>query len=206
MKAPHRPLRANTLFELLDDEYLTKIGIVITQWSLMESFLDSAIWQTGRMRTDLGRTITSQMQVLGKLDLLGALLIQTRPTLAEQFRPVANYVRDCLNGRRNLVAHGLWVRRNPDSPTMVIKYSARGRLVRQGRPIEADELDTLAHDIADVTVWLYDLGYLLPAPKLPPDERVQQIPDSQSTRDCATLKQRALQPPTPRRKAQSSRM
>lgn len=205
MKPNPLHFKADILLEFVSDEYLTRIGRIITQWSMMEVFLDSSIWQAGRMRTDLGRTVTSQMQVLGKLDLLGSLLTQTRPALAVQFRPVADYIRDCLNGKRNLVAHGLWARPDEEheSPTIVIKYSARGRLVKQGRPIEADELDALARDIADVTVWLYDLGLLLPAPKLPPEARVRQIPDIQSRQDCATLKQRALQPPTLRRKAPS---
>lgn len=200
MKNKLLPLNASALLDFIGDDYLTRIGRVITQWSMMEVFLDGAIWQASRLRTDLGRTVTSQMQVLGKLDLLGSLLTQTRPVLAEQFKPVADYVRECLLGKRNLVAHGLWARPSATSPTIIVKYTARGRLVKQGRPIEVDELEVLARDIADVTVWLHNLVHLLPAQKLPPDEQDQLIPKIQSRQDCATLKQRALQPPTSRRK------
>ena len=163
--------------------------------------LDVAIWQTARLRNDLGRAVTAQLQVMSKLDLLSTLLSQTRPNLAAQFTPVAEYVRQCLNGKRNTVAHGMWFT-SPNEPiARVVKFSARGQLVLQGGPMELKELHQLAHDIANVASWLIDLCEFLPKLKTRRGGLGHRPPSTQNLQDCATRKQRALQPPSLRRKA-----
>lgn len=193
--------KAEALLQFVRDEYLTSIGRVITQWSLMEVVLENAIWQAAHLRNDLGRTVTSQMQVLGKLDLLQTLLSQTRPVLAEQFQPVANYIRNCLSGPRNIVAHGMWATPYVDSPALVSKFSARGKLVSQGGPRDIAELDELALRIAEVTRWLMKLCSLLPKLKQRSGGLTRTPPVPRNPQDCANQRMLALQPPTRRRRA-----
>lgn len=197
---------ADFILTLVKDEFALPIGRVIAQWSFMEAMIEACIWQAARVRNDLGRSTTSQMQLQGKLDVLGTLLNQTRPVLAEQFAKVAVYIRECLLGKRNLVAHGMWV-----APTHfatnphVVKFSAKGRLVHQGGEISKTELESLAHDIAEVTAWIMELGELLPALRQRPGGLGHTIQDAQNRRDCATRKLQALQPLTLRRKVLEAR-
>src|SRR5437763_15036269 len=90
------PSRAQMLCVFVTEDYLIAIGRVITQWSMMEVILDGCIWQASGIRNDIGRIFSAQQQVLSKLDTLGAILVQKHPILAPQFKPVADYVRDCL--------------------------------------------------------------------------------------------------------------
>ncbi len=166
--APKSSERPELLLSMVSDEYLVAIGRVITQWSMMEAILEAAIWQAAGLRNDLGRAMTSQTQVQGKLDLLEAVLSQTKPVLADQFRSLASYVRSCLVGPRNTVTHGAWS--TPLAPKFnlahVVKFHAKGRLVSQGGIRTIPELIALALQIAEVTAWLLKLGELLPKLKL----------------------------------------
>jgi hypothetical protein len=195
------------ILRMVSDAYLVRIGRVVTQWSAMEAVLESAIWQATGVRGDVGRALTSQTQVQGKLDLLASVLRQTRPALGEQAFTLATYVKDCLGGKRNLIAHGLWVdasdvfSRKEDAPHRVVKFSARGRLTDQSVGFSTDELETFAKEIAEVTSWLIDLCALLPKLRQQPGALNRTTPKTQNPRDCANLRLRALQPPTLRPKA-----
>ena len=94
------------LLSMVSDIYLNRIGKVVTQWSMMEAVLEGAIWQAASLRNDIGRAMTSQTQVQGKLDLLASILMQTRPALGEQVILIARCVRECLLGdaiRRSII-------------------------------------------------------------------------------------------------------
>ena len=196
--------RAAILNRFVNEDYLTSIGRVITQWSLMESMLDACIWKTAGLRNDYGRIFAAQQQVASKLDTLNALLTQRKPVLAEQFSAVADYVRECLQGMRNTVAHGMWS--STDDGTFVVKFTARGKLVEQGRsPMPKEDLDQLSLNIAGVTDWLMQLSDYLPKSRLRPGGLGHKTPDAQNRLGCATRKSRALQPPTLSRKVLADR-
>jgi hypothetical protein len=196
------------LLGFVSEAHLTKIGRVIVQWSMLEAIIEAAIWQAAGLRNDMGRAMTSQTQMLSKLDLLEAVLMQTRPKLGEQFSAVANYVRDCLAGRRNLVAHGMWTETpkgnlldSSETALGVVKFSARGRLTSHGREVDPRELDSLALEMAEVTAWVIDLCALLPALKQRRGGLGHKIPETQIRPRCATLRGLVLQPPVGRPKA-----
>lgn len=191
----YEPPKPEQLLGMVTDDYLKAIGLVISQWSTMEVILEQAIWQSARLRNDLGRIMTTQLQAQGKMDLLQTILSHTKPPLGERFKKVAEYIRDCLLGKRNIVAHGHWSQFTPmEQHAHVSKFSARGKFVSLGGPITLDELRSLARDIADVSCWLMELVSKLPALKRKRDGLGYKTPDAQNRRDCATLKSHALRP------------
>lgn len=199
--------RAEWIMRLHEGAHLPELGQVVCQWSTMEAMLEACIWRVAGVRNDIGRVICAQLQVQSKLDLLSALLNQNKPTLAKQFEAVAAYVRDCLIGKRNLMIHGAWVFPQraagvvDNEVPQIIKFAAKGKLVDQSSTMEINEVKALAKAIAEVTQWLLDFAQLLPKLRQRPGGLGLPIPGPQSRRDCAILKQQALQPPTRRPKA-----
>jgi len=195
---------ATAFLSFVPDNYLAAIGQVVTQWSRMEAMLDACIWQAARLRNDLGRSVTSQMQVMGKLDLLATILWQTNTNLAPQFDPIAAYVRECLQGKRNMVAHGMWITL-PNEPTFpaasVVKFSAKGRLTSQGAIMPLTDLNELALQIAEVSSWLMEFCDLLPKLKQRRGGLGHKTPAPQNPLGCATRRKLVLQPPVRRPKA-----
>ena len=168
----------------------------------MERMIESTIWQAALVPFDIAQAMTAQTQVQGKIDMLGALLHQTHPTLAPQFAQVGQYIRECLLGRRNLVAHGWWMA-NPrwtlsDFPlALVSKYGAKGKVIGQLTLFSADQLHQLSAEIAEVSSWMYELSGLLPELSQRPDapDHMTQAPPNPQV--CATRRLSALRPPEP---------
>jgi hypothetical protein len=79
-KKPLETFDPKAFLSFVGEDYLTAIGRVITQWSMMEVLIDSCIWQIAGLRNDFGRIFAAQMQVNAKLDTLQALLNQRRST------------------------------------------------------------------------------------------------------------------------------
>ncbi len=198
---------AQALQHITSDAYLREIGRVVTQWSLMETMLDACIWQAGGLRNDLGRVICAQQQVNSKLDTLAALLMQRKPVLGEQFAVVVDYVRNCLQGKRNTVAHGVWQTEfmNETDPAKVTKFAAKGRLTSQPPEMTLADLKATALDIAEVTVWLLLLSPQLPKLRQRPGGLGHKTPDPPAPQGCAARKLRALQSPTASRTEWESR-
>lgn len=185
------------LMNAVSDEYLVLIGRVATQWSILEVLLESMCWQAARVRNDMGRIITSQMQIQSKLDVLGALLEQTKPALAKRFKLVSNYIRESLQGQRNLVIHGHWIALGNSSPAVIVKYNARGKLVSQSKIYTKDELFKLAKDISEVNAWLLKLWQKLPALKQKSGNIIgYENPNTLFPQDRTAQKKHALQPLT----------
>lgn len=172
-----------------------EIGQVCVQWGMLETMIESAIWQAAKVQNDIGRTITSQLQMQSKIDLLLALLHQNNPKLAPYFDKVARYIRECLIGKRNLIIHGFWGQ-NPDDieTAWIVKFSATGKLTTKGKEFNKEELTALAGDIADVSRWVMSLSNLLPPLIKRPGGLGYHIPDTQNSLDCASRKALALQP------------
>jgi hypothetical protein len=201
MEDPLKPFTdtAQILNKLIPEDYLTAIGRVVVQWSLMEAMLEGLIWQSLRVRNDLGRTVTAQLQAMSKLDLLCASLWQTKPKLAGQMESVARYVNECLRGQRNAVAHGMWTApMNRALPiASIIKFSAKGRLTTQERYFASPtELDDIATKIGEVTAWLIEFGKLLPKLRQRRGGLGHKTPEPPPPQSCATRRKLSLQPPT----------
>ncbi|HEU4342025.1 MAG TPA: hypothetical protein VFU31_10675 [Candidatus Binatia bacterium] len=201
MKPKPSAVEPEIFLKYVRKDYLEAIGLVITQWSLMESMLDSCIWRAADLRNDLGRVISTQLQIQSKLDTLTTLLRQTRPELAGPMAKVSDFVRTCLQGQRNLAAHGMWSALDSplfgfgkDTPAFVVKFTARGKLVSQGGEIPIDQLHDLARDIAEVSSWLSGLGLMLPELKKRQDGPGHSEAQARNRVECAKRKKNALQP------------
>jgi hypothetical protein len=209
---PKEPKKAalgdvDSLLTMVTPEYQQAIVHVISQWSLMEIILNTCIWQAAGLRNDYGWVVCAQLQVPSKLATLETLLNQRRPILGQQFKMVAQYVRDYLRGERNIVAHGTWAT-NPlkREKYFVVKFSARGHLVSQGRIIPIHELNQLAQEIASVTNWLSALAGILPKLRQRPGGLGHKSRGTQSLQDYATHRQLLQQPPTLSRKEWEKRL
>lgn len=182
---------------LVDEYYRAEIGQICVQWSFLDTTLEACIWQAAGMRNDIGWTITSQIQLQAKLDLLAGLLHQSYPDFAGPFDQVVRYIRECLVGERNLVVHGFWLQLPRKEPE-VAKFSAKGRLKYQGKAIIITDLQTLSQNIADVADWLMTLSARLPPLRQRPGGLGDKTPDTPNPQNCANLKTRVLQPlPSP---------
>jgi len=65
--------------EFVPEHVAAAIGTVIAQWSIMEHFIEDAIWRAARVPLNVGHSFTSQTQVLGKLDILPAFAMCRQP-------------------------------------------------------------------------------------------------------------------------------
>ena len=189
-----QPQDTEFLLDLVDHEYLIAFGQITVQWSSMEHIMECAIWQAAKIPMRLGKSMTSQTQMQGKIDVLGTLLSQFHPNLSPHFNKVAKYIRECLLGRRNLVTHGFWYTEFHTNDTHVMKTVAKGKLTSQGRTVDLDELIQLYTDIAEVTNWIRSLCKELPKLQRQSDEPNQPIPTIPNHQDCATRKKQALRP------------
>jgi hypothetical protein len=190
-------ITGQAFLRFVDQSYLASIGSVITQWSMLEVMVDCCIWQISGLRNDYGRIFAAQMQMNDKLDTIQSLLNQRRPIFAQQFKLAADYIRECLQGQRNLVAHGMWATDPITGRTWVNKFGARGVLVDQGRvPWPKEELDQLATDIAETCAWVLHLSQMLPKLRQRPGGLGHKTLSPQNLLERATRKLHALQPPT----------
>jgi len=197
------PDAAERLLSILPEEYMLAIGNIAFQWSTLEMIIEGACWQSSGVRNDIGQIFTAQMQMQSKLDVVQTLLTHKHPKLAQRFKPVSNYIRDCLIGKRNLIMHGTWMPDPETSKTYIRKFSARGTLVSHSREIPLEELHDLARDIADVSAWMMELVSRLPSLKERRGGLGHKSQDIQSLPDFPTRKKNALLPLTSRLKSQS---
>jgi len=212
MKPKREYYPPETFLLMVDDSLATAIGHVVAQWSILEMTIEASIWQAARLRNDLGRAVTSETQLQGKMDLLLALLYQTQPKLAERFAPITDYIRSCLIGKRNLVVHGWWTAPLGIKTPYVVKFRAQGRLISRSGEMTLEELKQLALDIAAVSCWVHVLAGELPKLRQRRGGLAHQSPDIQDPLQCAKKKQRALLPlsspltiETPKKKQQQER-
>lgn len=175
------------------------LGQMSVQWGLLEGLIEAALWRALGVPYDVGRAITNQLQMRGKIDALCSVLNQTDPHLAEQFKPVGDFVQGSLSSTRNKYTHGFWARSPAkDSPDHVVKFNAKGSLVSIGGDVTAAEIKALSDDIMDVSNWMMAFSDLLPPLPQPPDGRGHTARNSQTRQERANQKKLALQPPTAR--------
>jgi hypothetical protein len=205
MRGRMRSVDPQILLTFVMDDYLKSIGKVISQWSLMEAIMDQCIWQAAGIRNDYGRVITTQTQVSTKLDTLAALLWQRKAIIGEQFDDVSQYVRSCLLGRRNTIAHGYWDTQEDWPHALVVKFTARGRLTSQPGTWTVPDLELLALQIAEVTSWLMTLSQLLPKARARSGGLGHKSLDTPDLLRCAMSRKRALQPLTVSRRVLEAR-
>ena len=118
-----------SFLKFVNAEYREALGQVVVQAGLLEAMLEAAIWQAASVRNDVGRTLTANLMMAAKLELLQGLLHQTHPAVAPHFDDMASYIKQHLNNRRNVMVHGMWFQLpGAEELASIVKFSSRGRL------------------------------------------------------------------------------
>lgn len=102
------------------------IGRVIMAWSKLEACLDDFIWALLALPIDQGRILTVRMDAVRKIQLIRKFSETILPE--ETFHQVAALIdqADILREDRNLIAHGVWGRTDPDNQTVVLSLKPEG--------------------------------------------------------------------------------
>lgn len=102
------------------------IGRVIVAWSKLEACLDDFIWALLALPIDQGRMLTVRMDAVRKIQLIRRLSEIILPE--EKFHQVVLLIdqADILREDRNLVAHGVWGRTEPENLTVVSSLKPEG--------------------------------------------------------------------------------
>ena len=127
----------DVLWNAIPDEHAVRVGRFMAAWSLIEFKLEYLIWHfIGIDKRDL-RRLTARLDARPKQEVIDELLARRRPTARDaQSWAAAKKLIDDISGRRNLVAHGVWVP-YPLGSTGVLQ-TRRGGIVKDdhGEPIE----------------------------------------------------------------------
>jgi hypothetical protein len=137
---------------LLPEPYLTAIGKVCAQWSVLE-------WQVGMVISKLSgyeifdarpAMLTAHMSWPQKLDVLGALVAANRESYPhlERFDVVRPMLKKAAAGR-NRVVHGQWT--SEEGKIHMLRLSARGELKTEIVPVTVKEIEIIADDISAAT-------------------------------------------------------
>jgi hypothetical protein len=130
-------------------EQLQAIGMVASEWSYLESIVETAIWELAYVGEDVGRAITTHVGMRARLDMLRTLfrLRSDDEEAATKLDKLCERI-DRAARKRNELVHALWVRGDYGSP-MTLTVMARGTLQRERTGKHAKEIESVAALIAD---------------------------------------------------------
>jgi hypothetical protein len=138
-------------------DQLEAIGMVVVEWSYLESMVDAAIWTVAAVfNQDFGEAITAHIPILGRLSILATLYrldrehshapADDRDQQLSEFQTILGRIEP-LQRKRNKLVHGRWVRGDQGSPMMYL-VQARGHLRRERLGWNSGEIRQVAADIA----------------------------------------------------------
>jgi hypothetical protein len=121
------------------------IGMVASEWSYLESIVDTAIWNlAGIPDEETGRAITTHVTLHTRFFMLETLFrLRHGDTHADTLHADIEVIRNSVMPQRNEIVHGLWVAGPRGSP-MLHTVKARGRI----RQSKAGKSDAEIRDIA----------------------------------------------------------
>lgn len=130
-------------------EQLQAIGMVASEWSYLESIVETAIWELAYLGEDIGRAITTHVGMRTRLDMLRTLfrLRSDDERAATKLDKLCDKI-DRAARKRNELVHALWVRGEYGSP-MTLTVMARGTLQQEKGGKHAKEIESIAALIAD---------------------------------------------------------
>lgn len=176
----------DSYLKLVPDDYLQRVGLVVTQWSWSELIIEQYIWRLLGVRAMRGRVVTAALTTRQKIEMLAALMRKSR--MKESFIKEVEDEGKALSELRNLIAHGsIVVTTGPPQLAFLGSFHARGELKERSKRISLDILLTLARRIATY------LGYLI--------DQADQLPKQRGLRSKPALEG----PTTPRRRTGTTR-
>jgi hypothetical protein len=133
----------------VDPEHLAAVGKVATEWAVLETFLNMAIWQLADLGSEAGACLTAQIQtIVRRVDTIIALMRlknadETFIKAIGRFYEKANK----LSKERNRIVHDPWGTGIETGKTYRTEITAEKRLIFEHKQIETGTVLKTASDI-----------------------------------------------------------
>jgi hypothetical protein len=134
-------------FDKIEDVHLRGIGLVSLSWSYLEGAAERIIWRLSRLDDRTGPAITTHMGYGQRLQAAETLLHNEFPGSSEyaSFKTLAEHIRKNLSAKRNEIVHSRLV--GLEHADIRVIYKARGKLIKDVKPIEPREYDDVHNEI-----------------------------------------------------------
>lgn len=123
------------------DELITRVGVVLNMWQMIEAQIESAIWGLAELSEDQGRALTAHMTFPLRCDVLRALYhaaFQNTDIDKVLNKMLENHLKPAY-GRRNRYAHALWLK-DEDGNTIFLEKESRGKPYVHPSPISVESI------------------------------------------------------------------
>ena len=141
---------------VLTDEHLHAIGLVTAEWAELEFFLHATIWAIADIdNPGRGNALTDHLraqQLSHALESVALDRIGESPEY-DDIKSMCTEIRR-LYGERNKYAHAKWQIDNVDHQVYRLNRRHQKRLVAGWDAIGVKEIQSVAHEISDVTARL----------------------------------------------------
>lgn len=175
------PSKERSLIQGIPDEHYNLIGMVVVEWSRLETILGTLIWHFLKLDMEDGRIITATLDARPKVRMLRDLAkrhAKPKATLT-QILDLLDAVEG-LQERRNIVAHGIWGTAMPENTPAVSSIRPKSHpfhvVTERYSRVKLMNLATLIRDIADV---LHGVPDELSSSQKKYDEQLNRLKTSQ---------------------------
>ena len=132
------------------------IGMVASEWSYLESIVNTAIWNLASVGEDVGMAITTHVPLPTRFHMLEALFrLRHGDASADTLRTEIEDIRSNVMPQRNEIVHALWVLGDFGSP-MIYTVKARGRVYQSKAGKSAGQIRDVAALIKQRSTALQD--------------------------------------------------
>ena len=136
----------------LTEAHFEPIGYVTAYATLLETFLENAIWWILGVQEDRGRPVTQSLPFNRKFQMLSELAEAVMNDQEKaQFAPIKSALRDA-GAKRNDIVHAFWHSHDPATGTAVaVQYTTadapKGQLKARQQEYSPDEIRNIAEEI-----------------------------------------------------------
>ena len=94
---------------LLPEDYYARIGMIVSQFGIIENLVDRIIWAYLGLQFSEGRAITSEMSITPRLNLLIKLagMKINDDQIYKALKDIRTSIKNAFDDR-NVIVHGLW--------------------------------------------------------------------------------------------------
>ena len=141
----------------IPDLQLKAIGRIAANWSLLEFMIGYVIADLLGIKRNVGRIVTSELNIKAQLDIL-KFLAKAQNWLAPERKALKKIINTILRARdkRNLVIHGLWAENN-EGVLHLVKFRGGARISGKYVPMTRKDIDAIAQEVesavSDFDAW-----------------------------------------------------
>lgn len=145
---------------VLTPPFKEAIGHVAEQFSLLEDFMNQAIFGLLKTSQKTGRAVTSRLQFNTRADMLQALALEVLQDEGSK-RQIVGLIRKIkpLAEERNNLMHAIWGGPLENGKMLRIKYTGYGEVKFVKKEMSAEDIQRVASGISHTTAELY--GFIL---------------------------------------------